>query len=198
MLPALVLMLTTPAADPAPEDAKLAALFRGYLDEEFRRHPYFATRQGNHDHDDRLDDLSPAARAEDAERAKKVLAELPKQIDYAKLSRSGQIDFEIWQHDLKFTLWQLEHDNRFDYDPRVYGEYVSDSVFLLFTQSTLPRERTVANAAKRITYIPQVVAAAKASLKNPPKVLAEIAAKRNRGAIAFYEKDIFAVSGETP
>ena len=199
MLPALILMLpAATTADPAPEDAKLAALFRAYLDEEFRRHPAYATQQGNHDHDDRLDDLSPRARAEDTARAKKVLAELPGRVDYTKLSRSGQIDYEIWAHALKYGLWAVENDDRFTYDPRVYGEFISDSVFILLTQSTLPRERNVANAARRMTYIPEVIAAAKASLKNPPRVLSEIAAKRNLGAIAFYEKDVYAISGETP
>ena len=196
----LAAMLMTPAADPAanPEDAKLAAHFRAYLDDEFKRHPYFATTQGNHDHDDRLDDLSPAARAEDVARARKVLAGLPKVVDYRKLSRPAQIDFEIWRHALASELWRAENDNRFDYDPRVYGEYLSDSVFLLLTQSTLPRERNVANAARRVTYLPRVVAAAKASLKNPPRVLTEVAIKRNLGAIAFYEKDVFEFAKETP
>jgi uncharacterized protein (DUF885 family) len=197
MLPILLLALT-PMADPNPEDAKLAALFKSYLDEEFQRHPAFATSQGNHDHDDRLDDLSPKARAEDLERAKKLIAVLPTKIDAKKLSRSAQIDFEIWLHSLKYSLWQAENDNRFTSDPRVYGEYISDSVFSLFTQSTLPKERNTANAAKRITYIPKVIADAKASLKNPPKILTEITIKRNLGAIAFYEKDIFEFAGTTP
>ncbi len=196
MIPLLFLaMPLAPMADPNPEDAKLAALFKTYLEDEFRRHPAFATAQGNHDHDDRLDDLSPAARAEDRERAKKLLAELPTKIDAKKLSRSAQIDFEIWQHALKFGLWQAEHDSRFANDPRVFGEYISDSVFTLFTQSTLPKERNAANAAQRITYIPKVTEDAKKSLQNPPKILTEIAIKRNLGAIAFYEKDIFGYGG---
>ena len=45
---------------------------------------------------------------------------------------------------LKYAVWSAENDNRFAFDPRIYGEYISDSVFLLFTQSTLPRERNVA------------------------------------------------------
>jgi uncharacterized protein (DUF885 family) len=194
---ALMSAIPAPAAEPTPEDAKLAAHFRKYLDEEFRRHPFYATRQGHHDHDDRLDDLSPAARAEDAKRARQVLDELPKAVATDKLSRAGRIDFEIWRHALKYQLWQLANEDPFANDPRVYGEYVSDSVFLLFTQSTLPRERNVANAAKRITFVPKVVAAAKASLKNPPRVLTEVAIKRNLGAIAFYEKDIFQFASET-
>ena len=160
-----------PAAQPEKnaEDRRLAILFQSYLDEEFRLHPYFATQQGNHDFDDQLDDLSPEARGKDVERAKSWLARLPKEIDVQKLSRDGQIDFEIWTHVLKYGLWPVESDNRFEFDPRVYGEYISDSVFLLLTQSSLPRERNVENAAKRVRHILKVVDAAKAGLKNPPK-----------------------------
>jgi len=127
-LPALLLVAalvtapppTAPAAQPdKAEDAKLAKLFQSYLDEEFRLHPVFATAQGNHEYDDRLDDLSPAARAKDAGRAKAWLERIPKEIEFKKLSRDGQIDFEIWTHSLKYGLWQAENDNRFEFDPRV-------------------------------------------------------------------------------
>jgi uncharacterized protein (DUF885 family) len=188
------------AAQPAKnaEDTRLANLFRSYLDEEFRIHPLFATQQGNHEFDDMLDDLSPEARKKDVERAKAWLARLRKEIDAKKLSDDGRIDFQIWEHSLQYGLWSVENDNRFEYDPRVYGEYISDSTFLLLTQSTLPRERNVENAAKRIKHIPKIVEAAKASLKNPPKILTEVTIKRNLGAIAFYEKDIFEFAKETP
>jgi uncharacterized protein (DUF885 family) len=193
---------TSPAAEPpaAPneQDIRLAELFRQYLDEQFRMHPLYATQQGNHDHDDRLDDLSPEERKRDAVAARQWQDTLAKKIDPKGLSRDGRIDHDIWRHALAYQLWQIDNDNRFEYDPRVYGEYISDSVFLLFTQSTLPRERNVEHAAKRITYIPKVVAAAKESLKNPPKVLTEIAIKRNLGAISFYEKEIYEFARETP
>ncbi|MGL6097657.1 MAG: DUF885 domain-containing protein [Fimbriiglobus sp.] len=200
MTPAVLLLMFAPA-DPAPtptaEDAKLAAFFRSYLDAEFARHPYDATRSGNHDHDDRLDDLSPEARAEDLRRIKTSLADVAKHIDTAKLSRNGQIDFEILTHSLKYGLVRAETERPFETDPRIFVEYVSDSVFLLLTQSTLPKDRKVANAAKRITFVPKVIAAAKASLKNPPRILTEVAIKRTRGAAAFYEKDIYEITGET-
>ena len=41
-------------------------------------------------------------------------------------------------------------------------------------------------------------AAAKASIKNPPQILTEVAIKRTDGAISFYEKDIFVLSEESP
>src|SRR5262245_391210 len=120
-LPAPIPAAQPPAA-PNAEDLRLANLFQSYLDQEFIRHPLFATQQGNHDHDDRLDDLSPAARKKDAETARGMLATLGKEIDFKKLSRNGQIDHEIWSHSLKYNLWSVENDNRFEYDPRVYGE----------------------------------------------------------------------------
>ncbi len=187
-----------PAAQPAAEDTRLKKLFDTYLEEEFRRHPVFATQQGNHDFDDQLDDLSPNARTEYAKKDRLALKFLSEAIDFKKLSRNGQIDYEIWSHTLKYALWSAENDNRFEFDPRVYGEYISDSVFILLTQSTLPRERNVENAAKRIKHIPKIVEAAKAGLKNPPKNLTEVAIKRNLGAIGFYEKDIYEFAKETP
>ncbi len=194
MIPLALLLL----AAPTPEDAKLATAFRAYLDDECRRHPVFASNMGVHDYDDQMDDLSPAARAEDVTRAKALLADLPARIDAAKLSRAGQIDLEIWTHALKFQLWQAANDDAFAFDPRTYGTYFSDSVFVLFTQSTLSPERNRANAAKRIAQIPKVLAAAKASLSNPPRLLTEIAAKRTAGAIEFYEKDIYQFATVTP
>ncbi len=187
-------------AEPPPnaEDATLAKRFQSYLDEEFRRHPVYATQQGNHEFDEMMDDLSPEARAKDVERARQLLAELPKQIDYDKLSQTGKIDYDIWKHTLEYSLWSTAYDNRFEFDPRVYGEYISDSVFMLFTQSTLPRERNVQNASRRIAQIPKIVDAAKAGLKNPPRILTEIAIKRNLGAISFYEKEIYEFAEETP
>ena len=197
-MPFLLAGVVVMIAAPTSEDAKLAATFREYLDDECRRHPVYATRQGNHDHDDRLDDLSPAARAADVSRTRTLLADLPKRIDYSKLSRAGQIDIEIWTHALTADLWREENERPFETDPRVFGEYLSDSVFLLFTQSTLPRERNIANAAKRITYVPKVIEAAKASIKNPPRAITEVAIKRTRAAVEFYRKEIFALAGETP
>ena len=59
-----------------------------------------ATRLGDHRFDDQLDDLSAEARAAHVERDRKALAELPRKVDYDKLSRDGQIDFEIFRQHL--------------------------------------------------------------------------------------------------
>jgi len=196
----LLAMTALPAAARAAdtEDAKLAAFFRAYLDKEFAARPLEATRAGDHRFDHLLDDVSPKARAAGKERTKTALAELPKRVEKAKLSRDGQIDYEILEHTLNYALWQEDNTRRFEQDPRAYNDYISESVFLLLTQSTLPKERNVENAAKRMAFIPKIVAAAKESLKDPPRVFVETAIRQNKGAIAFYETGLFELTGETP
>lgn len=181
----------------ATEDARLAAHFRRFLEDEMRRQPSLATRLGDHRYDHLLDDLSPEAQREMERRTQQVLDDLLKTIDYAKLSRDGQIDYEIWAHELKKSLWLLRNQRPFETDPRLYIDMTTGSVFSLLTQSTLPRERNIENATARIAFIPRIVAAAKASLKNPPRIWVEVAIQQNRGAIAFYEKGIFDITGET-
>jgi uncharacterized protein (DUF885 family) len=155
-----------------------------------------ATGLGDHRYDDKLDDLSAEARAANVARTKTILADLPKKITYDKLTRASQIDFEIFKHDLERSVWLAENTKPFEEDPRVYSQYVSDSVYLLLTQSTLPKEKNVKNATGRIAALPKIVAAAKANLRNPPRVHTETAIRQNRGAIAFYESGFFELAGE--
>jgi len=179
-------------------DADVATYFQAWLDTECKRHPVFSTQQGNREYDGQMDDLSPEARAEDARSDQGILKELAKKFDRTKLSRNAQIDLEIWESFLRYRIWQFNNSDDFEKDPRIYLLYCSDSVFGLFTQSTLPRHRNVENAVSRIAHIPEVIAAARASIKNPPKILTEVAIKRTEGAISFYEKDIFALAEESP
>jgi uncharacterized protein (DUF885 family) len=180
------------------EDQKLTAFFKNYLEERFRRWPLDATRLGDHRFDHLLDDLSPKARAAWTERLRQLLTELPRQIAYDRLTRSGQIDFEILRQELTYGLWRAENLHPFEDDPRTYNDYLSDSVYLLLTQSTLPHATNVHNCAARMAALPRVVAAAQESLREPPRVFVETAIRQNRGAIAFYEHRIFELAGETP
>jgi uncharacterized protein (DUF885 family) len=196
LLAAGTVLVPSSAAD--DEDARLTAFFKRYLGEEFRLKPFDATRLGDHRFDHLLDDLSPKARAAWAERTRKVLHGLPEQIAYQKLSRAGQIDFEIFRHDLTRSLWLAENTRPFEDDPRVYNEYLTDSIYLLLAQSSLPRAVNVKNCVRRMAHLPKVVAAARESLRHPPRVFVETAIRQNRGAIAFYEHGLFELAGETP
>ena len=142
-----------PAAQPGKnaEDTRLANAFQTYLDEEFRLHPLFATQHGQ----PRV--RRPAGRpvAGRPRQGRDPCEELARRCCRRRSTTrsspaTGRSTTRSGRNSLKYGLWSVENDNRFEFDPRVYGEYISDSVFLLLTQSTLPRERNVENAAKRI------------------------------------------------
>ena len=120
------------------------------------------------------------------------------EVSYADLSRNGQIDFEILRDELTRNIWLAENTRPFEEDPRTFGNYISDSVYTLLTQSTLPKETNISNAIARIAEIPRIVRTARETLRDSPPSILETAILQNRGAIGLYEKGIFELVGETP
>jgi uncharacterized protein (DUF885 family) len=202
VLAAPVLVLTLLAASAVPlfaneEDARLEQFFRENLERQFALRPVDATSLGDHRFDHLLDDLRAPARARWTEQSRAALKELTQHVNRAKLSRAGQIDYDIFEHDLRKGLWLAENFDGFVTDPRSYSQYISGAVYDLLAQSSLPREVNVSNAIARIRQVPQVLAAARENLRNPSRVCTETAIKQNQGAIGFYERDIFEVAGKT-
>jgi uncharacterized protein (DUF885 family) len=180
------------------EDDRFAAFFKAYLERQFKDQPLTASRLGDHRFDDRLDDVSPKDRAGWLKRDRDTLSDLAHKIDVKKLSAEARIDYQIFQHHLTRELWLAENTKPFEEDPLVYNDYLTDSVYLLLTQSTQPKAVTIRNVTARIGELPRIIAAARASLGKPPKVYAETAIRRNKGAIAFYESGIYELAGENP
>ena len=198
----IFLLMTTAslamAAAISAAESPLEFFFRHHLEQRFALHPTEATGLGDHRFDDRMDDLSPAALEKSLAHLKQSRALLPKEIDRAKLSADERINFDIFDHDLEGSIWVREQTQPFATNPRAYNEYISDSVFLILTQSRLPKETNVANAIARMKHIPAVVAAAQLNLKHPPRAVLETAIKQNKGSIGFYESEIFEFIGASP
>ena len=197
MAAALFATTTVPASG-QDEDARLHRFFQRYQDAQFRLQPTAATALGDHRFDHLLEDLSKTAREGWTAHERETLAALPKEVSYARLTRAGQVDFEIFQHSLTAGLWHAQNAQPFEQDPRVNSDYLSDSVYLLLTQSSLPKETNIANGLARMALIPRVVTAAKENLCNPPRELLDTAIRQNRGAIDFYERGILEEVGNTP
>jgi len=167
-------MFLRPAFAQSMEDGKLQEFFKNYLEHRFSQKPLDATGLGDHRFDALLDDISPTARESWRALAKETLAKLPKEVAYKKLSRDGQIDFEIFENELSSQLWGADNMRPFEKDARTYGAYLSDSVYMLLAQSTLPKETNVANAIARMAQMPRIIAEAERSLTHPAKPILEI------------------------
>ena len=183
------------AAVRAPEDLKLERYFQQYLEQIFPIRPMIATRLGDHRFDARLDDLSAPARQKVLQIQKDALSGLSKQVDKSELSPDGLIDLDIFERELERSIWLTEQFDPFVDDPRVWGEYLTESIYVLLTQSTLPKEQNLANALSRMKAIPQIVETARATIGNPPRVKVETAIAQTKGAIDFYQSEIFTVAG---
>ena len=64
-------------------------------------------------------------------------------------------------------------------------------MYLLLTQSSLPAGDQRQECLSRMEQIPAVVDAARATIKNPPRVKVETAIRQTEGAIGFYESELF-------
>lgn len=181
----------------AAEDSKLSAFYCEQLDAQFQLRPVEATALGEHRYDHLLGDVSAAARAQWTKQTRATLAALPQRVDRSKLTRAGQIDYDIFEHELRKNLWLAERFDPFVTDPRTYSQYISGAVYDLLAQSSLPREVNVSNAIARIRQVPGILTSARQNLQNPPRVCVETAIKQNQGSIGFYERDIFEIAGRT-
>src|SRR5438309_768739 len=95
-------------------DDKLNSFFKDYLEEHFHQQPLEATKLGDHRFDHLLDDVSRTARDGWLAHARKTMKELSQQVDYAKLTRDGQIDFEIFKQELTREIWFAVNTRRFE------------------------------------------------------------------------------------
>jgi len=180
------------------ESGKLNEWFKTYLEKVMRDEPMTATRLGDHRYDDRLEDLSAQACQARLERDKDALNDLRKVIDPKKLELADRVDFEILARHLESRIWLTENFRTFEEDPRVWGDFLTESVYLLLVQSTLPKEKNFENALKRMKAIPGIVETARSTIQNPPKVKTQTAILQTRGAIDFYEREIYLITGRKP
>src|ERR1700733_12533571 len=114
--PVLLLVMTSTSTAQNVYD-ELNAVFTSFLETEFKHRPVEASRLGDHRFDNRMDDLTPRARAAWTENYRRALADLPKRVQVAKLSRSGKIDYDILHQHLTKLVWLAENTRPFEEDP---------------------------------------------------------------------------------
>lgn len=188
---ALVVAVLVAAVSPTlADDEKLAAFFREYLEASLRLQPVNATQLGEHRYDHLMEDLSAEGRATWLELDRGTLARLRSAVRREHLSADGKVDYDVLEGELRRSIWLTENFHPFEDDPRTYSGYISDSIYTLLTQSSLPLDVNVSNAVARMRHIPQVVAAAKQNLKNPPRVKLETAIRQNEGSVHFYRAEV--------
>jgi uncharacterized protein (DUF885 family) len=183
------------AAATAPDDARFEAFAQKYLQELLDRDPETATRLGEHRNDARLNDYSAQGVDRDLAAAKAGLAELSS-IDPKKLSAEDSVDYRILKNRLESQAYELETLRGWQWNPLQYN--VGSAIYALISREFAPPEDRLRSVIGRLNGVPAVVAAAKANLKNPPKVHTETAIQQNKGTTRLVKEQLEPLVKQVP
>ena len=180
---------TSLLAAPSKSAAALNALAEEYMRAFYGFSPSLATRAGVHQYDSQMEDLS----RESFEKQIAAYTDFEKKfaaLPTAGLSEAELADREMMLARVRAGLFDIDGNRWWDRDPDRYSAIVSDSAFVLMQRNFAPAEARLAALVARERKMPMVFAAARANLKNPPRVYTQIAIDQLPGIISFFEKDI--------
>ncbi|MCY1041902.1 DUF885 domain-containing protein [Corallococcus sp. bb12-1] len=181
---------STTAPDATPAQVALRAFVDAHLEEHFRRSPMSATSAGLHAHDGELRGFRPEERASSLAYLKERLVALPTAVDRAALPPEDRADYDILENHFRARILELETVRSWERNPNTYLGFASGSVFQLINRDFAPLEDRMRSAVKRMAVVPEVFAAAPASLQNPPKLWTQIALEQVKGTRALYAQTL--------
>jgi len=167
--------------------------FDGFVDATFDQYlkdnPSRGTQLGLHQYDAKLEDYSQRAITEETKWCHATLAQL------AKLDRSGmnpeqQTDARLIENWLHAQLLELEGIRMWQRNPDVYSSGVASSAFVIMSRSYASQEDRMRLLVARERQMPVVFVAARANLKNPPRIYTEVAIEQLPGIESFFENDV--------
>lgn len=183
------LFATSLTAAPSKSAAALNLLAEEYMRVFFGFSPSLATRAGVHQYDSQMEDLS----SESIEKQIAAYSDFEKR--FAALPQAGLSDTELGDREMMLArvragLFDIDANRWWNKDPDRYSAIVSDSAFVLMQRNFAPAEVRLAALVARERKMPLVFAAARANLKDPPRVYTQLAMDQLPGIISFFEKDV--------
>ena len=165
-----------------------ARLAERFLDEYPALSPVGATSLGDHRFDEKLNEVSDAARQREREFCETWLAELG-EIDRSHLSRDNQVDHALLVRKLNKKLWELETLQAWNWNPISYTQLAGSSIYGLMAREFAPVDDRLNSVAARLEQFPRLYEQVRETLDpaRVPAVHAETAIKQNRGVLSTIE-----------
>lgn len=171
----------------ATADEQFEQLANKYLAELLKMNPERATGLGEHRYDHLLNDYSLAGVKKSRDFNESYLNKL-KKIPLDKLSKVNNVDARIMRERLESNIFGVDVLREYEWNPGNYN--VGGAINALISRDFAPLKDRLTSAKGRLEAIPAVVAAAKANLKNPPRVHTETAIAQNKGVINLIKGDL--------
>jgi hypothetical protein len=155
----------------------------------FKFAPSSGTAAGLHQYDAQLEDYSRAG--VDANVA--ALRAFEKRVvvlDPQGLDETRAADRELVLTNIQGTLLALETIRQLEKNPDYYSSGISSSVYVIMIRKFAPVDMRLRSVVAREEKMPEVFAAARANLKNPPRIYTEIALEQLPDIISFFQNDV--------
>src|SRR5207237_2830327 len=193
----LLMSLSNSTVPANSQDDAFQKIAHDYIEQYLQANPEEATELGDHRFDGQLTDYSPEARAKDLATQKEFRDKL-NAIDGSQLTGANNIDFRILKENVDYQIFQAEELKEPDWNPLVYMQSLTNSLYLLVARDFAPAEKRIPNLRQRMEGIPHVITQAKANLQHPPRVHTETAIEQTQGAINLVREGLSPVLDRAP
>ncbi len=171
------------------DSGRFPKLVDEYLDQLSRRHPSIAAGNGIHDHDDGLEDFSAGAIAAEVAWLRAFRTRLDG-LDPKPLTADERVDRRILIGIVDGWLLDLDTVRTWTRNPMIYASAITDGVHNLMTMESSPPQRRMTQVDAKLRAVPRLVAAARANVRNPPRVFVERAIAMFHGASDLLGRDL--------
>ena len=177
-------------ADTVAADQAFAKLADQYFDAFYLpTNPSAATSYGVHEYDGKFEDFSRAGIASEV-KALKGWEQRVAAVDPASLSLFVRGDRDLVLNSIRSSLLTLQSIRPWEKNPDFYSSGITSSAFTLMERKFAPPETRLRDLISRERQMPAALLAARANLKNPPKIYTEIALEQLPGLIQFFRHDV--------
>src|SRR4051812_48060589 len=151
--------------------------------------PSIAAGNGLHSHDGELEDFSPASIAAEVEwlRATRQMLAV---VDAASLTADQRVDQRILIGIVDGWLLDLDTVRTWTRNPMTYATAISDGVHNLMTMESSAPAARMRQVVTKLRAVPSLLTAARANIRQPPRVFVERAAVMFRGVADLLNKDL--------
>jgi uncharacterized protein (DUF885 family) len=167
-------------------DSEFNAVAHEYLEDYYRRQPTQATYLGIHKYDERLEDYSSSAVADEIASARRFRDRVAA-IDPKTLSAVNQLDREQLRHALDSRLLTLEVVRPWAKDPDSYSSGLTHTAYIMIKRNFAPADQRLRQLIAREKAMPAALAEARKNIDNPPRVYTDIAIEQIDGNRGFFE-----------
>lgn len=180
-------MLAGSAASAPQQEGAFATLVDEFIAAFFRANPTPATLAGIHDYDGMVEDYSPAGVAAQV----RSLRDFERRFEQiTPRSALETADRELALSFVRSSLLRLEESRMWEKNPNTYSSLATNTIFVIMSREFAPAEARLRSAIARERRIPQLLARAQTTLRNPPRVYTETALLQLPGMVSFFRDDV--------